>query len=95
MSTSSPAAPRSGRNWTEEERYDVCVRYPELQLRVWAEPDGVHLNAFLLAPQGGQHRNVVTLRRAVWQPSEVTEVAVVDWGRKALASWLEEQLEAL
>jgi hypothetical protein len=29
------------------------------------------------------------IARAVWQPSEVTERAVVDWGRRALVAWLE------
>jgi hypothetical protein len=32
------------------------------------------------------------LAQATWAPSEVTEARVVDWGRRALAAWLDEQL---
>lgn len=94
MSTSPAGAPRSGHAYSAEARHAVCTMYPELRLRVWAEPDGVHLNAFLFSPTGGEHRNVVPVARATWQPSEVTETSVVDWGRRALAHWLAEQLES-
>lgn len=70
----------------------MACRYPELRLRVWAAPDGVHLRALLYQPGPKLGRSLVVLRSAVWQPHEVTEVAVVDWGRRALASWLEDQL---
>jgi hypothetical protein len=63
-------------------------------MRVWAAPDGVHLRALLYMPGPKLERQLVVLRNAVWQPSEVTEVSVVDWGRRALASWLAEQLES-
>jgi hypothetical protein len=52
----------------------------------------MHLSAFLWQPGPHVGRRYILLRQAVWQPSEVTEVSVVDWGRRALASWLEEQL---
>lgn len=69
----------------------ACL-YPELRMRVWAGPDGVHLRALLYLPGPKLARELVVLRSAVWQPSDVTPVAVVDWGRRALVSWLEEQL---
>jgi len=71
----------------------VACLYPELRLRVVAEPLGVRLVAVLYQPGPSVGRPVIVLRDALWQPSEVTEVAVVDWGRRALASWLSEQLE--
>jgi len=63
-------------------------RYPELSLRVWAEPDGVHLHATL---QQLDEEGVLRTERvaaAVWQPQGVTSERVVDWGRRALESWL-------
>lgn len=63
-------------------------------MRVWAAADGVHLMALLYLPGPRVGRPLNVLQAAVWQPHEVTEVAVVDWGRRALASWLTEQLES-
>lgn len=68
------------------------MAYPELILRVWAMGDGMHLKAVVNVPSAGEYPNTVTLSEAVWQPSEVTEVAVVDWGYRALRSWLEAQM---
>lgn len=92
MSTVSPDAARSALRAHWEHASRICDSYPELSLRVYAAPDGMHLSAFLWLPGPHVGRPYLPLREAVWQPSEVTEVAVVDWGRRALASWLEEQL---
>jgi hypothetical protein len=72
---------------TRENR-EVALRYPELSLRVWAELDGVHLYALIWYPVDGNQRRHVEIAKAVWQPSEVTEYSVVDWGRRALGRWL-------
>jgi len=80
-----------------QEREAVACLYPELRLRVVAEPLGVRLVAVMYLPGPSVGRPVIVLRDALWQPSEVTGaslVAVVDWGRRALASWLTEQLES-
>jgi hypothetical protein len=61
-------------------------------MRVWAAGDGIHLRALLYLPGPKLARSLIVLQSAVWQPREVTEVSVVDWGRRALARWLEEQL---
>lgn len=92
MSTASADAARSAlyRNYMEADR--VACAYPELRLRVVAEASGVHLVAVLYLPGPKLGRRLIVLRDALWQPHEVTEVSVVDWGRRALASWLEEQL---
>jgi len=74
------------------DREAVACLYPELRLRVVAEPEGVHLVAVLYLPGPTLGRPLAVLQDAVWQPSEVTEVTVVDWGRRALARWLEDQL---
>ena len=70
----------------------MACQYPELSLRVWASPEGVRLLALLYMPGERYTRPLIVLQAALWQPSEVTEVSVVDWGRRALAGWLEEQL---
>ena len=94
MSTSPAAAARSAIDeaWQEADR--VACMYPELRMRVWAAPEGVHLRALLYLPGPKLTRELVVLQHAVWQPSEVTEISVVDWGRRALAKWLTEQLES-
>ena len=94
MTTPSPDAARSALReaWQEADR--VACGYPELRMRVWAAPDGVHLLALLYMPGERYSRELITLQNAIWRPSEVTEIAVVDWGRRALAHWLAEQLES-
>lgn len=77
-----------------QERERVACMYPELRLRVVAEPHGVRLVAVIYQAGPSIGRPLIVLQDALWQPSEVTEVAVVDWGRRALARWLEEQLES-
>jgi len=79
--------------WRPHPRYSrenqaVRWQYPELSLRVWAELDGVHLYATLqqLDDRGVVH--VESIASATWQPSDVTEAQVVDWGRRALDAWL-------
>lgn len=64
----------------------------QLNLRLWCEQDGVHLCAYVyrLAPAGRLEH--ISIAKASWRPSEVTEVAVVDWGRRALESWLRQQV---
>lgn len=92
MSTIPPAAARSALReaWAEADR--IADSYPELRMRVYAAEDGVHLVALLYGPGSHFERPYTVLQHAVWQPREVTDVAVVDWGRRALADWLERQL---
>lgn len=66
-------------------------QYPELTLRVWARPDGVHVRAALAPPQESFPRSWETVAEAVFQPRQVTEISVVEWGMRALRAWLESQ----
>lgn len=70
----------------------IECRFPELWLRVWATPRGIRLMAILYLSGPRYGRKVETIADATWQPSQVTEVAVVDWGQRALAAWLTKQL---
>ena len=92
MTTPSPDAARSALReaWAEADR--IADSFPELRMRVYAARDGVHLVALLYGPGDHVGRPFTVLQHAVWQPREVTDIAVVDWGRRALAHWLSEQL---
>ncbi len=71
---------------------EFTERQPQLTLRVWAELDGVHLLAQVHRVDPAGRLRVEEVARATWRPRAVTEISVVDWGRRALASWLERQL---
>ena len=62
--------------------------HPQLHMRIWALPDGMHLLA--VVEWMGEDGRLVhhQISRAVWRPAEVTERAVVDWGARALSAWL-------
>jgi hypothetical protein len=92
VSTFGPAEARSAMRalWADQDHY-ACL-YPELQMRVWASPKGMQLAAVLWLPGPKFGRASKVLAQATWAPSEVTEARVVDWGRRALAAWLDEQL---
>jgi hypothetical protein len=62
-------------------------------MRVWADPVGMHLLASVEQVGDDGRLEYKQIARAVWQPSEVTERAVVDWGRRALVAWLEASAE--
>jgi hypothetical protein len=70
---------------------ELTWRYPDLHLRVWALPDGVHILAYIQRQGATGQVQTTEVARAVFMPREVTEVGVVDWGRRALAHWLEDQ----
>lgn len=72
-----------------KESLAVQWRYPQLRMRVWADPAGMHLLASLEQMGDDGRLNYRQIARALWQPKEVTERAVVEWGRRALVAWLE------
>lgn len=96
MSGESPsrraAAARSALGSTTEYRQGVLFPYPSLELRVYATAQGVRVSAVVWPAGRMGERHPITVAEATWQPSEVTELSVVDWGRRALARWLEEQM---
>ena len=92
MTTPSPDAARSAYHHRTDAEVRYACTYPELSLRVWATPEGMRIQALVYMPGERYQRALVIVQDAVWQPREVTEVSVVDWGRRALAAWLERQL---
>lgn len=66
---------------------------PQLSLRVWAQLDGMHARAYV--EWVGDDGRLVhhTIGQAVWQPPEVTERLVVNWGYRCLGKWLGDQVD--
>lgn len=91
-SISAAAAKRAAWEAEKAAKRETLQRFPELLLRVWASPQGVHLMAEVRHPGRGPEDRWETIRKALWQPSAVTELSVVEWGERALRSWLEEQM---
>ncbi len=67
----------------------VRWRFPQLTLRIWAELDGMHVYAVVETCNEAGRIHVEQIASATWQPSDVSEARVVDWGRRALANYLE------
>ena len=65
---------------------------PSLLVHAVALEDGMHVVASLRRPWVGKQGEYELLFRHVWKPAEVTELAIVEWARRALARWLEDQL---
>lgn len=68
---------------------------PQLSLRVWATFDLVNLLAYVewMADDGRLVHH--TISTATWRSPEVTEQSVVEWGQRALAKWLGDQLQGI
>lgn len=62
--------------------------FPQLTLRIWAEIDGMQLIAFVETVDNSGQLHKTEIGQAKWQPTSVTERAVVDWGRRCLEAWL-------
>lgn len=68
--------------------------YPELTLRVWAKPDGMHISAAVSEPGQRFPRRWTVIASVVFQPREVTEEKVIQWGIGALSTYLQRRAEA-
>jgi hypothetical protein len=91
-----------GRRWTPERqaqavaewrrRQEEALHYPAVSLHLYANATGVHCHASVSSwTQGGQLRKTV-IAAVSWKPPEVSERLVVEWGARALTSWLEGSL---
>lgn len=67
---------------------------PSLHLLIWPTPSAVRLSLVIYYSTPGQRRTCKVLRQAEWNPSEVTEQALIQWGIRAMRNWLEESLLA-
>lgn len=75
-----------------KENRDFTEHHPQLSLRVWCDLEGVHCRAQVYQLDELGRLRSEDIAEASWRPREVTEVAVVDWGQRALAAWLGRQL---
>ena len=88
MAEAADAARRALREAREEQARAVAA-VPSLHLLIWAAPQSMRLSLVVYHSRPGQRRSCTVLRSAEWRPKEVSEAAMVEWGRKALADWLE------
>lgn len=88
---SRPARPAGDR--PEWEVQAAMHRYPELTLRVWARVDGVHINACVAEAGQSFPRHWTVVASVVFQPREVTEEKVIQWGIGALSTYLQRRAE--
>ena len=75
-----------------KEAREFTDHHPQMSLRVWCDLEGVCLLAQVYQLDEKGRLRSETIAQATWRPREVTEVAVVDWGQRALAAWLSRQL---
>ena len=91
-----PQQPREPRAAGDRPEWEVQVamrRYPELTLRVWARVDGVHINACVAEAGQSFPRHWTVVASVVFQPREVTEEKVIQWGIGALSTYLQRRAE--
>jgi hypothetical protein len=77
---------------TYEEKRQFTATHPALYLHVWCGFEAVNCNAHVDWLDARGRLVQIQIARASWRPSEVNERLVVEWGRRALAAWLEATL---
>lgn len=86
---SSPAAAaRSALHKARQEAANQRMALPSLHLLIWPTPSAVRLSLVIYYSRPGMRRTCKVLRQAEWNPQEVTERALIDWGQRALAAYL-------
>ena len=78
-----------GARKAREEHVRRVAAVPSLHLLVWPSMDGMRLSLVIYHSSPGIRRTCTVLRDAIWQPKEVSEKALVEWGRRAPSDWLE------
>lgn len=68
----------------------VAHAVPSLHLLIWPTVDCLRLSLVIYYTRPGMRRTCTVLRQAEWRPQEVTVEKLVDWGRLALANWLQD-----
>lgn len=84
-----PDAARSALRKARQEQAERTSGMPSLHLLIWPTPSALRLSLVIYHSKPGMRRSCTVLKTAEWQPKEVSERALVDWGQRALASWLE------
>lgn len=86
-----PVSPEwQARRQAHEAHLSKIARMPSLHLLVWPTPSCVRLSLVIYHSESGSRRSCTVLRTAEWRPAEVSERKLVEWGMKAMVSWLEE-----
>lgn len=69
----------------------ITASFPDLHLRVWCNIKGVSVLAYIDSTDGRGIMRRMEIQKALFHPREVTPELVVEWGRRALARWLEDR----
>jgi hypothetical protein len=75
-----------------EARKQFTATHPSLHLVVYCTFEGVHLRARVDHLDEKGRLQTREIAKATWQPKEVSEGLVVQWGERALRAWLEANL---
>lgn len=89
---SSVAAARSARTAPQAYPQGPWAAWPSLLVYAHATAAGMRVTATLYRPKQGKHGAHEVLFRHQWRPAEVSELDIVEWARRALARWLQDQL---
>jgi len=91
--SSSADAARSALHKAKRDAQAAQMSLPSLHLLIWPTPDCVRLSLVIYYTVPGMRRTCRVLRQAEWTPKEVTEQKLVQWGQRALATYLNELAE--
>lgn len=69
----------------------ATLAFPDLHLRVWCNINGVNVLAYIDSSDSKGRLCRMEIQKALFHPREVTPELVVEWGRRALARWLEDR----
>ncbi len=66
--------------------------HPSLYLHVYCNFSGVQVHAYVDWLDGRGYLRRIEVAQATFKPPQVSERLVVEWGQRALTSWLERNL---
>lgn len=90
MSLEGAAAARRALKDAQNKATAERMGLPSLHLLIWPTPTAVRLSLVVYYSRPGMRRTCKVLRQAEWNPKQVTERTLIDWGQRALASYLED-----
>ena len=87
---SAAAAARRALYEAQKKAGDEHMGLPSLHLLIWPTRDAVRLSLVIYYSRPGMRRTCKVLRSAEWNPKEVTERTLIDWGQRAMAAYLQD-----
>ena len=94
MSSRPADAARSALYDAKQKALAQRMSLPSLHLLIWPTASAVRLSLVVYYSVPGMRRTCKVLRQVEWNPREVTERALLEWGHRAIAGYLAEIAEA-